>query len=55
MATEAEIVVTGRHVDVSEHLKLYVSATLAHLGHLDRNVIRYDVEPARTPEESLLR
>jgi ribosomal subunit interface protein len=44
MATEAEIIVTSRHFGVSEHLKAYVSAKLAHLGHFSRNTIRYDVE-----------
>jgi ribosomal subunit interface protein len=44
MATEAQIVVTGRHFDLSEHLKSYVSTKLAHLGHFSRNAIRYEVE-----------
>jgi ribosomal subunit interface protein len=44
MAAEAEIVVTGRHFDLSEHLKSYVSTKLAHLGHFSRNAIRYEVE-----------
>ena len=44
MATEAEVVVTGRHFDVSEHLKSYISTKLAHLGHFSRNAIRYDVK-----------
>jgi ribosomal subunit interface protein len=44
MATEAAIVVTGCNFDVSEHVKSYLFTKLAHLEHLSRYAIRYEVE-----------
>ena len=56
MDVSAEIVVTGRNVDVSDHYRSYVADKLAHLEHFDRHTIRYDIELSQeqNPRQSKL-
>lgn len=40
----AEIVVKGRHVEIPDHFRVYVSQKLARLERLDRSIRLFDVE-----------
>lgn len=44
MGVPAEIVVTGRNIDVSNRYRSHVAAKLAHLELVNRHAVRYDVE-----------
>jgi ribosomal subunit interface protein len=44
MESLAEIVVTGRNVDVSDHYRSHIADRLAHLEHLNQRIVRFDVE-----------
>jgi ribosomal subunit interface protein len=50
----AEIVVTGRNVDVSAHYRLYVAEKLARLERYNSHVVRYDVvlDHEKNPRQS---
>ncbi len=54
MNTQVEIVVTGRNVDVSYRYRSYVDGKMANLEHLNRHIVRYDVELTheRNPRQS---
>jgi ribosomal subunit interface protein len=49
MNAPAEIVVTGRNMAVSSFNRSYIADKLAHLGHLNRHIIRFDVELNHEP------
>ena len=44
MNAPAEIAVTSRNVDVSDHFRLHITQRLVRLERYDSNMIRYDVE-----------
>ncbi len=44
MDTAAEIVVTSRNVDVSDHDRAHITQKLAHLERHNSRMTRYDVE-----------
>ncbi len=50
----AEIIVTGRNVDVSAHYRMYVAGKLARLGRYSSHVVHYDVvlDHERNPRQS---
>jgi ribosomal subunit interface protein len=50
----AEIVVTGRNVDVSAHFRVYVAEKLARLERYSSHVVRYDVvlDHEKNPRQS---
>ena len=50
----AEIVVTGRNVDVSAHYRVYVAEKLARLERYNSHVVRYDVvlDHEKNPRQS---
>ena len=50
----AEIVVTGRNVDVSVHYRMYVADKLARLERYSSHVVRYDVvlDHEKNPRQS---
>jgi ribosomal subunit interface protein len=50
----AEIVVTGRNVDVSAHYRVYVAEKLARVGRYSSHVVRYDVvlDHEKNPRQS---
>ncbi len=50
----AEIVVTGRNVDVSARYRVYVARKLARLGRYSSHVVRYHVvlDHAKNPRQS---
>lgn len=52
----AEVVVTGRNVDVSDHYQGYVAEKLARLGRYGSHVVRYDVvlDHENNPRQSKL-
>ena len=43
-ATNAEVVVTGRNVEVPDHFRIYVSEKLSRLERFDRSIYLFDVE-----------
>lgn len=49
MDAAVEIVVTGHHIAGPDHYRSLVTAKLDRLDHLDRNVVRYDVELNHEP------
>jgi ribosomal subunit interface protein len=50
----AEIVVTGRNIDVSAHYRVYVAEKLARLERYSSHVVRYDVvlDQEKNPRQS---
>ena len=50
----AEIVVTGRNVDVSAHYRVHVAEKLARLERYNSHVVRYDVvlDHEKNPRQS---
>jgi len=45
----AEIIITGHNISGSDRYRSYLSAKLTELDHLNRHVIRYDVELNHEP------
>jgi ribosomal subunit interface protein len=45
----AELVVTGHNIARSDRYRAHLAAKLAELEHLDRKVVRYDVDLSREP------
>ena len=43
-ATNAEVVVTGRNVEIPDHFRIYVSEKLSRLERFDRTIYLFDVE-----------
>src|ERR1700742_3596763 len=43
-ATNAEVVVTGRNVEIPDHFRIYVSEKLSRLERFDRSIYLFDVE-----------
>ncbi len=43
-ATNADVVVKGRNVEVPDHFRLYVSEKLARLERFDKTIYLFDVE-----------
>src|SRR5262245_53203291 len=43
-APNAEVVVTGRNVEIPEHFRIYVSEKLSRLERFDRTIYLFDVE-----------
>ncbi len=43
-APNAEVVVTGRNVEIPDHFRLYVAEKLARLERFDRSIYLFDVE-----------
>jgi ribosomal subunit interface protein len=45
----AEIVVTGHNITRPDRYRAHITAKLTQLEHLDRKVVRYDVDLSREP------